>query len=125
MIFDVMLVKGIDAVNIYLLAEKIAFWWESQKVHPLHYSDLPIHRVSNMSSFFVTRNLCFQVTSLSMEFMIKVFNAFVKDLPSKLAVLCKMWKMSADVSNRALRLAAAAESATNSHFNESLLICVR
>jgi len=130
-IFEVMLVKGIDTMTFYLLAAKIAFWWESRQMHQLQYVDMPIRRVSNMTSFFVTRNLSFDVHALSPELLAQLFYSFMDDLPLKLAVLCKMWKISDDVSNRASRIwnahAQREENSTHHLSNHGIrsLSCVR
>ena len=107
-IFDIMLVKkGPSIMSLYLIAAKVAFWWETQQMCQLQYLEAPTQYVSSMSSFFVTRNLSFRVHALPHDVLLHLFSLFVDDLPPKLAVLCKMWNISDDVSNRALRIGNA------------------
>jgi len=129
-LFEVMLVKGIDTMSLYVMAAKIAFWWDSRNVYQLHHVDMPIQRVSKMSSFVVTRNLNFNVHNLTPELLIKLFDSFIADLPSKLAVLCGLWKISDEVSNRASRILSASlqknKNGNNFENNQKMLLsCVR
>jgi len=129
-IFEAMLVKGIHTMALYLVAAKIAFYWESRQVHQLQCLDMPMRRISKMSSLFVNRNLSFGVRSLSQELLLQLFHSFVDDLPSKLAVLCNMWKISGDISNRASRIWNAHVGEDNGvnpllHHRERFLACVQ
>jgi hypothetical protein len=105
-----MLVKGINTMSLYLLAAKVAFCWESREVHQLTFVDLPAQRVSKMSSFLVNGNLMFDAINLTSKHLVAIFDAFIHDLPSKLAVLCGIWKISDNVSNRASRILNASLS---------------
>jgi hypothetical protein len=105
--FEVMLVKGIDTMGLYIVAAKVAFWWDSRAMHQLEFVDMPMQRVSNVSSFFVNANLVVGANALTPKMLGLLFDAFISDLPSKLAVLCHMWKVSDDVSNRATRILSA------------------
>ncbi len=107
--FEVMLVKGIDTMSIYIVAAKIAFWWEN-RLNQVHGVDVPLHRVSNMSSFYVNGKLSGGAKLLTPKMLVVLFDAFVVDLPPKLAVLCNMWKISDDISNRASRILKTAGS---------------
>ncbi|KAL3810916.1 hypothetical protein ACHAXA_008766 [Cyclostephanos tholiformis] len=109
-LFEVMLVKGINTMSLYLLAAKVAFCWESREVHQLTFVDLPAQRVSKMSSFLVNGNLMFDAINLTSKHLVAIFDAFIHDLPSKLAVLCGIWKISDNVSNRASRILNASLS---------------
>jgi hypothetical protein len=106
-LFEVMLVKGIDTMILHLLAAKVAFWWDSREVYQLKFVDLPAQRVSDMSSFCVNGNLYFDAINLTPMLLFGLFDAFISDLPSKLAVLCELWKISDEVSNRASRILCA------------------
>ena len=103
-LFEIMLVKGVNTMCLDLLAIKVAFWWESHQMSRLQFVDIPTHRVSKLSSLFVARNLCFSFHSLSPNLLTHFFDSCIADLPSKLALLCGMWKISDDVSNRASRI---------------------
>jgi hypothetical protein len=41
---------------------------------------------------------------LSNKDLTALFDLFLSDLPQKLALLCQLWKISDDISNRAKRL---------------------
>lgn len=112
-LFEVMLVKGVDTLCMELLAVKIAFWWESQQLTQLDVLDTAVQRVSNMSSFLLTGNASFAFQSLDPKQLIEFANACIEDLPAKLAVLCKMWKISNDVANRATRIWSASLDGRN------------
>ena len=107
-LFDIMLViSGThNTVCMELIAAKVAYWWDSTNNMNGDTSSIlhPIHRVSTMSSFFVSNNLCSGVQMLSNKELTALFDLFVSDLPTKLALLCQMWKISDDISNRAKRL---------------------
>ena len=103
-IFEIMVVKGVNTMALYLLAAKIAFWSESRQVLQLGDNDMPAKHVSNISSFTVTRNLCFAAHALPSRSLNKLFDSFVDDLPTRLAVLCASWKISDDILNRASRI---------------------
>ena len=64
-LLEVILVKGIDTMSFYLLAAKVAFWWESREVHQLKFVNLPTQRVSDMSSFYLTVKLNFDAIDLT------------------------------------------------------------
>jgi hypothetical protein len=57
-----------------------------------------------MSSFYVNGNLAVGAKTLTPKMLSILFDAFIADLPSKLAVLCQLWKISDDVCNRASRI---------------------
>lgn len=107
-LFDIMLViSGThNTVCMELIAAKVAYWWDSTNNMNGDTSSIlhPIHRVSTMSSFFVSNNLCSDVQMLSNKELTALFDLFVSDLPTKLALLCHMWKISDDISNRTKRL---------------------
>ncbi|KAL7554186.1 hypothetical protein ACHAWF_017596 [Thalassiosira exigua] len=103
-LFSVMVVKGIDTMCLYLLAAKIAFWWESQELHQLSYVELPRQRTSNLSSLFVTKRLGFSVHKLPLEVLTNLFESFIYDLPPKIAVLCNIWKEDLAISNSSSRI---------------------
>ena len=129
-LLEVILVKGIDTMSFYLLAAKVAFWWESREVHQLKFVDLPTQRVSDMSSFYLTVKLNFDAIDLTPTLLFRLFDAFISDLPAKLAVLCGIWKMSEDVSNRASRILSASLSEKGSgdlsgHYRNHALSCLR
>ena len=105
--FEVMLVKGIDTMSIYIVAAKVAFWWDNRAMHQLQIVDMPIQRVSNLSSFYVNGKLAVGAKTLTPKMLSIIFDAFIADLPPKLAVLCQMWKISDDVCNRASRILKA------------------
>jgi len=129
-LLEVILVKGIDTMSFYLLAAKVAFWWESREVHQLKFVDLPTQRVSDMSSFYLTVKLNFDAIDLTPTLLFWLFDAFISDLPAKLAVLCGIWKMSEDVSNRASRILSASLSEKgigdlSGHYRDHALSCLR
>jgi hypothetical protein len=103
-LFEVMLVKGMNTMSLYLLAAKVAFWWESREVHQLKSVDLSAQRVSNMSSLYVNGTLITDAINLTSTLLFALFDSLISDLPPKLAALCGIWKMSDDVSNRASRI---------------------
>ena len=106
-LFQVMLVKGINTMSLYLLAAKVAFWWNSREVYQLKSVDLPAQRVSDMSSFCLNGNLNFDAINLTPMLLFDLFDAFVSGLPSKLSVLCRLWTISDEVSNCASRVLSA------------------
>lgn len=104
-LLDIMLVAGVDnTLCIELIAAKVAYWWDSRNMNDMSAATHSIQRVSTMSSFIVSSNLCFEVQSLPNKELTTIFDMFVTDLPAKLALLCQAWKISDDVSNRATRL---------------------
>jgi hypothetical protein len=104
-LLDVMLVAGVDnTLCIELIAAKVAYWWDSRNMNELSATTHPIQRVSSMSSFLVSSNLCFDAQLLPNKELTSIFHLFVNDLPAKLALLCQTWKISDDISNRATRL---------------------
>lgn len=106
-LFDIMLViSGThNTVCMELIAAKVAYWWDSSNnMNTISAILHPIHRVSTMSSFFVSNKLYSDVQMLSNNELTALFDLFVSDLPTKLALLCQMWKISDDISNRAKRL---------------------
>jgi hypothetical protein len=112
-LLDIMLVKGINTMSLEVLAMLVAFWWDSIQTHEHRFDflDIPLLQVSTRSSLLLTRNLCFQMQAWSLHMIIKFFDLCIADLPPKLAVLCQLWKISDEVSNKASRvLSAAAES---------------
>ena len=113
-------------MSLYLIASKIAFWFDSRSVSKQlqHYLDLPSDRTSNMSSFFVGEKLMFDANKLSSELMIKMFYGFLEDLPLKLSVLCNIWKISDDVSNRASRILSASSTKSDGGVAR-VLLCLR
>lgn len=125
-LFDIMLVKGVDNMSLHLIAAKIAFWFDSRSVSKQvqYYLDLPSGRTSNMTSFFVGEELMFDVNKLSSELLIKMFDGFIDDLPAKLAVICNIWKISDDVSNRALRILSASSTTKNDGGVARVLSCI-
>jgi len=122
-LFEVMLVKGIDTMSLYLLAAKVAFWWNSTEFHQFEFVDLTTQRVSAMSSFYMSGKLNFDTITPSLLF--RLFDAFIADLPAKLAVICGILKISEDASNRASRIidATYCEERTASHI--SAISCLR
>lgn len=125
-LFDVMLVKGVDNMSLYLIAAKIAFWFDSRSVSQQvqYYLDLPSDRTSNISSFFVGGELMFDANKLSSELLITQFDGFIEDLPLKLAVLCNLWKISDDISNRAARILSASSATKNDGGVARVLSCM-
>jgi len=104
-LFDIMLVAGTNnTLCIELIAAKIAYWWDSRYMNEMSAATHPIQRVTTMSSFLISSNLCFEVQSLPNKEISAIFDLFVTDLPAKLALLCQTWKISDDISNRATRL---------------------
>eukprot|EP00986_Skeletonema_menzelii_P013545 scaffold7978_cov145-Skeletonema_menzelii.AAC.6 len=104
-LFDIMLVAGIDnTLCMELIAAKIAYWWDSGNIKEMAAAAHPILRVSTMSSFLISSNLCFEVQSFQTKQICGIFDLLVTDLPVKLALLCQTWKISDDISNRATRL---------------------
>lgn len=104
-LFDIMLVAGINTtLCVELIAAKVAYWWDSRNMNEISAATHPIQRVSTMSSFLISSNLCFEVQSLPDKEISTIFDLFVADLPAKLALLCHAWKISDDISNRATRL---------------------
>jgi hypothetical protein len=129
-LFEVMLVKGIDTMSLHLLAAKVAFWWDSREVYQLESVDLPAQRVLDMSSFCVNGNLNFDAINLTPKLLLGLFDAFITGLPIKLAMLCGLWKMSDDVSNRASRILSASLGEKGSgnltrHSKDRALSCLR
>jgi len=125
-LFDVMLVKGVDNMSLYLIVAKVAFWFDSRSVSKQlqHYLDLPSDRTSNMSSFFVGEELMFDANKLSSELLITMFDGFIDDLPTKLAVLCNIWKISDDISNRASRILSDSSTTKNDGGVARVLSCM-
>ena len=83
---------------------------------------MPIQRVLNMSSFYVNGNLAVSAKTLTPKMLSILFDAFIADLPSKLAVLCQLWKIPDDVCNRASRILNATdpkESSGNKAINHT------
>ena len=117
-ILDVMLVKGVDTMALHLMAAKIAFYFDSREVYHRQYLDLPSYRVTYMSSFVVGGKLTFDANNLTTEFLIKLFDELIDDLPVKLAVLCNIWKVSDDVANRASRIIGSASLAHQGSLRE-------
>lgn len=110
-LFDIMLVAGInDTLCLELIAAKIAYWWDSRNMNDMSAAAHPIQRVTTMSSFLISSNLCFEVQSLPNKEISAIFDLLVADLPGKLALLCQTWKISDDISNRAARLCKDATS---------------
>ena len=104
-LFDIMLVAGINTtLCVELIAAKVAYWWDSRNMNEISAATHPIQRVSTMSSFLISSNLCFEVQSLPDKEISTIFDLFVADLPAKLALLCHAWQISDDISNRATRL---------------------
>jgi hypothetical protein len=122
-LFEVMLVKGIDTMSLYLLAAKVAFWWNSTEFHQFEFVDFPALRVSAMSSFCLSGS--FNLDAISPSLLFRLFDAFIADLPAKLAIICGILKISEDASNRASRIidATYCEEQTESHI--SAMSCLR
>jgi len=66
--------------------------------------NVPVQRVTKLSSFLIAKNICFQFQSLPCDVLIQFYDACIADLPFKLALLCGRWRISDDVSNRAKRI---------------------
>jgi len=103
-IFEIMLVQGGKTFGLELLAIKVAFWWESLHVNEQSSINVPVQRVTKLSSFLIAKNICFQFQSLPCDVLIQFYDACIADLPFKLALLCGRWRISDDVSNRAKRI---------------------
>ena len=116
-LFDVMLVKGVDLLSLHLMAAKVAFWYDSREMHQ-KLMDLSFQSVSSLSSFFVGDKLTFDASKLTPVLLIKLFDSFIADLPSKLAVLCHLLNISDDVSNRASRILSAVSALTKENDGE-------
>ena len=106
---DLMLVKGIDTMGLEWISILVAYWWDSQQMTRLDLLDTPFVQVSTHSSFLLTSRLCFQMQAWSMDLIIKFMTMCIADLPPKLAVLCQMWKISEDVSNKVSRILASCD----------------
>ena len=106
-LFDLLLVKGIDIMSLEVLAVIVAFWWDSLQMNRLDVLETPSLQTSTRSSLFLTRNLCFKMQAWSLDTIMKFFDMCIADLPGKLAVLCNLWKISKDVSNKASRVLSA------------------
>ena len=113
---DVMLVKGNDTMGLYLIAAKVAFWWESRRLQHVETIDAPQEEVSSSSSLIMDRNLCFKLNGFSSAILVETFNLFLADLPKKLALLCNRWGVTEDVCNRVSRIRSS---------NTELATCLR
>jgi hypothetical protein len=122
-LFEVMLVKGIDTMSLYLLAAKVAFWWNSTEFHQFEFVDLPAQRVSAMSSFYLSGKLNFGAITPTLLF--RLFDAFIADLPAKLAVICGILKISDDASNRASRIIDATNCRERTASHISAISCLQ
>ena len=118
---DVMLVKGNDTLGIYLVAAKVAFWWESRRLHQVEIIDTPQEEVSSSSSLIMDRNLCFKLNDFSSSTLVETFNLMLEDLPKKLALLCNRWGAAEDVCNRVSRILGRVSSSANTE----LATCLR
>ena len=108
-----MLVKGVDLLSLHVMAAKVAFWYDSLiEIIRLQFVEMSFQRVSSLSSFFVGEKLTFEASDLTPALLIKLFDSFIVDLPSKLAVLCHLLNISDDVSNRASRILSAVSAST-------------
>ena len=106
-LFDLMLVKGIDILSLEAVAINVAFWWNSLQMNRLDVLESPFVQTSTKSSLILTRDLCFKMQAWSLGTIVKFFDMCIADLPLKLAVLCNLWKVSSDVSNKASRILSA------------------
>ena len=66
----------------------------------------------------------FDANKLSSELLITQFYGFIEDLPIKLAVLCNLWKISDDISNRASRILSASSTTKNDGGVARVLSCL-
>ena len=120
-LFEVMLVKGIDTMSLYLLAAKVAFWWNSTEFHQFEFVDLPAQRVSAMSLFYLSGKL----NAIAPALLFRLFDAFIADLPAKLAVICGILKISDDASNRASRIIDATNCRERTASHISAISCLQ
>jgi len=117
---DVMLVKGSDTLGLYLVAAKVAFWWESRRLHQVEIIDAPQEEVSSSSSLIMDRNLCFKLNDFSSATLVETFNLLLADLPKKLALLCNRWGAAEDVCNRVSRILGQVSRSANTQLETCL-----